>query len=102
MNVEIGTETPIFLFWEYLFRNFKFRHFVFAVCSVQAEDYSELNMFISIFTGEHFYFIFSYYNTIYDTQKHRYTENFWGLQNVYVKRDLGIRLTGKHCKRLNN
>ncbi len=21
MNVEIGTETPIFLFWEYLFRN---------------------------------------------------------------------------------
>ncbi len=22
MNVDIGTETPIFLFWEYLFRNF--------------------------------------------------------------------------------
>jgi hypothetical protein len=22
MNVEIGTETPIFLFWEYLFRNY--------------------------------------------------------------------------------
>jgi hypothetical protein len=22
MNVEIGTETPIFLFWEYLFKNF--------------------------------------------------------------------------------
>jgi hypothetical protein len=22
MKVEIGTETPIFLFWEYLFRNF--------------------------------------------------------------------------------
>ncbi len=22
MNVEIGTETPIFLFWEYLFQNF--------------------------------------------------------------------------------
>jgi hypothetical protein len=22
MNVEIGSETPIFLFWEYLFRNF--------------------------------------------------------------------------------
>ncbi len=28
MNVEIGTETPIFLFWEYLFRNL---YFVFAV-----------------------------------------------------------------------
>jgi hypothetical protein len=27
MNVEIGTETPIFLVWEYLFR-----YFVFAVC----------------------------------------------------------------------
>jgi hypothetical protein len=22
MNVEIGTKTPLFLFWEYLFRNF--------------------------------------------------------------------------------
>jgi hypothetical protein len=22
MNVEMGTEPPIFLFWEYLFRNF--------------------------------------------------------------------------------
>jgi hypothetical protein len=22
MNVEIGTKTPIFLFWEYLFQNF--------------------------------------------------------------------------------
>jgi hypothetical protein len=50
MNVEIGTETPIFLFWEYLF--------LFEVCSVQAEDYSELNMFISIFTGEHFFYLF--------------------------------------------
>ncbi len=29
MNVEIGTETPIFLFWEYLFQ--KFRYFVFVV-----------------------------------------------------------------------
>ncbi len=29
MNVEIGTETPLFLFWEYLFR--KKRYFVFAV-----------------------------------------------------------------------
>jgi hypothetical protein len=24
MNVEIGTETPIFLFWEYFFQNFGF------------------------------------------------------------------------------
>jgi hypothetical protein len=29
MNVEIRTETPIFLFWEYLFRNLWY--FVFAV-----------------------------------------------------------------------
>ncbi len=29
MNVEIGTETPIFLFWEYLFQNFWY--FVFAL-----------------------------------------------------------------------
>ncbi len=32
MNVEIGTETPIFLFWEYLFRNFEIS--VFCLCSV--------------------------------------------------------------------
>jgi hypothetical protein len=33
MNVEIGTETPIFLFWEYLFRNFG----VFAVWQLGQE-----------------------------------------------------------------
>jgi hypothetical protein len=35
MNVEIGTETPIFLFWEYL----KLRYFVFAVCGVNNSPY---------------------------------------------------------------
>ena len=31
MNVEIGTDTPIFLFWDDLFQSLNFRHFVFAV-----------------------------------------------------------------------
>ncbi len=31
MNVEIGTETPIFLFWEYLFRNFGILSLQFAL-----------------------------------------------------------------------
>ena len=31
MNVEIGTETPIFLFWEYLFRKF-------GILSLQCTD----------------------------------------------------------------
>jgi hypothetical protein len=31
MNVEIGTETPIFLFWKYLFRNF-------GILSLQCEN----------------------------------------------------------------
>jgi hypothetical protein len=30
MNVEIGTETPIFLFWKYLFRNFGILSLQFA------------------------------------------------------------------------
>jgi hypothetical protein len=36
MNVEIGTEAPIFLSWEYLFQIY--RHFVFAVHAVKAFD----------------------------------------------------------------
>ncbi len=32
MNVEIGTEAPIFLFWEYLFRNF-------GILSLQCGEY---------------------------------------------------------------
>jgi hypothetical protein len=32
MNLEIGTEAPIFLFWEYFFRNFETS--VFCLCSV--------------------------------------------------------------------
>jgi hypothetical protein len=31
MNVEIGTETPIFLFWEYVFQ-------IFGILSLQCED----------------------------------------------------------------
>jgi hypothetical protein len=35
MNVEIGTETPIFLFWEYLFRNFGNLSLQCVRCTVQ-------------------------------------------------------------------
>jgi hypothetical protein len=35
MNVEIGTEAPIFLFWEYLFRNF-------GILSLQCSDFRSL------------------------------------------------------------
>ncbi len=37
MNVEIGTETPLFLFWEYLFRNF-------GILSLQCKQRQKLLM----------------------------------------------------------
>ncbi len=42
MNVEIGTETPIFLFWEYLFRNF-------GILSLQCDGY--LSVYLSFLAG---------------------------------------------------
>ncbi len=44
MNVEIGTETPIFLFWEYLFRNL-------GILSLQCIHYSYGNQLR--FQGNH-------------------------------------------------
>ncbi len=39
MNVEIWTETPLFLFWEYLFQNFGILYFCSAVpSSYKRED----------------------------------------------------------------
>jgi hypothetical protein len=38
MNVEIGTETPIFLFWEYLFRNF-------GILSLQSSPFIDTEYF---------------------------------------------------------
>jgi hypothetical protein len=38
MNVEIGTETPIFLFWEYLFRNFGILSLQCTPCFVHRVD----------------------------------------------------------------
>jgi hypothetical protein len=37
MNVEIGTEHPLFLFWEYLLRNF-------GILSLQCSNVIELEM----------------------------------------------------------
>ncbi len=38
MNVEIGTEIPIFLFWEYLFRNFGILSLQFTTNKAQEYD----------------------------------------------------------------
>jgi hypothetical protein len=35
MNVEIGTDTPLFLFWEYLFQIFSFKVLIFGILSLQ-------------------------------------------------------------------
>ncbi len=35
MNVEIGTDTPIFLFWQYLFQIFSFKVSIFGILSLQ-------------------------------------------------------------------
>ncbi len=35
MNVEIGIDTPIFLFWEYLFQIFSFKVSIFGILSLQ-------------------------------------------------------------------
>jgi hypothetical protein len=40
MNVEIGTETPIFLFWEYLFRNFG----ILSLQCISADEYYKQRM----------------------------------------------------------
>jgi hypothetical protein len=39
MNVEIGTETPIFLLWEYLVRNFGI---LSLQCGTEMSEYSQL------------------------------------------------------------
>jgi hypothetical protein len=39
MNVEIGTEAPIFLFWEYLFRNFSILSLQCVLNSLLGEAY---------------------------------------------------------------
>jgi hypothetical protein len=47
MNVEIGTETPIFLFWEYLFRNFGI---LFLQCSLHThqKEYKVKNHYVNV------------------------------------------------------
>jgi len=44
MNVEIGTETPIFLFWEYLFRNF-------GILSLQCRQRDSLDIDLDVEAG---------------------------------------------------
>jgi hypothetical protein len=43
MNVEIGTETPIFLFWEYLFQNFGILSLQCIWSTSQVTKFSVLN-----------------------------------------------------------
>ncbi len=39
MNVEIGTEAPIFLFWEYLFQ-------IFGILALQCKVHEDRQMFV--------------------------------------------------------
>jgi hypothetical protein len=44
MNVEIGTEVPIFLFWEYLFQ-------IFGILSLQCRDIAACGTIYSIYSN---------------------------------------------------
>ncbi len=52
MNVEIGTETPIFLFWEYLFRNFLSSQCVKWILRIQIPMTFERNDMCSTLMGK--------------------------------------------------
>jgi hypothetical protein len=53
MNVEIGTEAPIFLFWEYLFRNFGILSLQYSLQGNSIEQWLKMYLYIYI-TGEIF------------------------------------------------
>jgi hypothetical protein len=63
MNVEIGTETPIFLFWQYLFRNFGVLSlqcrspptFQFHLCNIQCLSQHKYLKASSNSSGHHHY-----------------------------------------------
>ncbi len=56
MNVEIGTETPIFLFWEYLFQNFGILSLQWVHISTMymGMRYGSLKIFLYCFWFDHY------------------------------------------------
>ncbi len=62
MNVELGTETPVFLFWEYLFQNFGILSLQcgakFGICTIVSVNEALVNAKMCTFTLDSTHFLF--------------------------------------------